>query len=155
MKTGRVRLAEPADAAELARLRALMLEGLGEDPDAGTEWREPCRRDFERRLGDDLVAAVIPRATGGLAACAVGVVYAALPGPTRPDGRQALLVNVVTDLDVRRRGFARACVEMVLAELHDRGVTRIELHASGEGEGMYRTLGFAAPRYPALERLGG
>jgi GNAT superfamily N-acetyltransferase len=47
------------------------------------------------------------------------------------------------DVDVRRRGYARAVVEELLAETKRRGLLRLELHASDAGAPLYESLGFA------------
>lgn len=150
-----LRPAVAADAAELVRLRCVMLADIGEDPERNASWQQACRRTFEQRLGHDLLAVVVPREDGRLAAAAVGVVQVTLPGPQRPDGRTGYLLNVCTDRDMRRRGLARACVRAVLDRFDALGVSRVELHATGHGERLYRELGFAAPPYPGLVRRTG
>jgi ribosomal protein S18 acetylase RimI-like enzyme len=52
------------------------------------------------------------------------------------------IFNICTDPDRRRRGYARACTEALLAWFDDRGATRLDLHASATGQELYRSLGF-------------
>jgi ribosomal protein S18 acetylase RimI-like enzyme len=59
--------------------------------------------------------------------------------------------NVATDPGQRRLGYARGCVDALLAWFRDETPARkISLHATGEGIGIYRSRGFAEPAYPEL-----
>jgi GNAT superfamily N-acetyltransferase len=56
------------------------------------------------------------------------------------------------DPQYRRRGYARACLEALLAWFRDETEARvINLNATGEGIALYRSLGFTEPRYPVLQ----
>ncbi|MFE6134437.1 GNAT family N-acetyltransferase, partial [Streptomyces sp. NPDC056437] len=58
--------------------------------------------------------------------------------------------SVATDRDMRRRGHSRACMEALLAWFEKRGVRKIDLRASSEGEPLYTSLGFARTPDPAM-----
>lgn len=90
-----------------------------------------------------LGAFVVDAPEGGLAACAVGTVERRLPAPAHPAGLFGFVFNVCTDQAHRGRGHARATTEALLAWFAERGVTRVDLHASPEAERLYRRLGFA------------
>ncbi len=47
-----------------------------------------------------------------------------------------------TDARYRGRGFARATTEALLDWFAERGVTRVDLHATPDAEHLYRDLGF-------------
>ncbi|MFD0329118.1 GNAT family N-acetyltransferase [Streptacidiphilus monticola] len=79
---------------------------------------------------------------GRLAACAVGTLEQRLPAPGHPDGLFGFIFNICTDEAHRRRGYARACTEALLDWFDERGATRLDLHASVEGQQLYRSLGF-------------
>lgn len=66
---------------------------------------------------------------------------AAAPG--HPAGRFAFVFNVCTDPRYRGRGLARTTTEALLAWFAERGVTRVDLHATDDAEPLYRSLGFA------------
>ncbi len=152
MPAAPVRRAGPADAAELARLRVLMFASLGEPVNEGLY--ETCVAGFEQRLPDvDGFAAYVverPGAAGRLAACGVGFAEQRLPGPGRPSGLVGHLSCMSTDVDQRRRGHARTVLVALLDWFRERGVGHVDLHASVEGSGLYRSVGFAEPRWPAL-----
>ncbi len=129
--------------AELVRLRAVMFESMGVDA-SDTEWRVACRAHLDERLGDGrVIGAVVDKPRGGgLAASALAELSARLPGPSRPTSSYAYLSSVSTDPVWRRRGMARAAVSLLLDELHRRGMFRTELHATPEGQPLYRSFGF-------------
>ncbi len=137
------RLAVGDDVPELVRLRALMFESLGVNA-SDAEWRVACRAHLDERLGDGrLIGAVVDHPSGGgLVASALAELSTRVPGPSLPTGSYAYLSSVSTDQAWRRRGMARAAVSLLLWELQRRGVYRAELHATPEGEGLYRSFGF-------------
>jgi GNAT superfamily N-acetyltransferase len=89
-----------------------------------------------------LVAFVVDRPGGGLASCVVGVVQTRLGSPGNPDGRSGYVFSVSTDVDARRRGYARAAMEALLDWYRQQGITKIDLRASDDGGPLYESLGF-------------
>jgi GNAT superfamily N-acetyltransferase len=114
-------------------------------------WRDKAEAWFAQRLDDkddpDL----------GVVSCAAGVCDRHAPGPGNPGGVQGLIFNMSTDPRCRRRGYARACLDALLAWFRDATEARvINLNATGDGIALYRSLGFTEPRYPVLQlRLAG
>jgi ribosomal protein S18 acetylase RimI-like enzyme len=146
-----VRFAMRADAPELVRLRGVMFESFGVDT-SDPEWRGRCQAHLEERLADGrLIGAVVdhPQASG-LVASALAEVSTRIPAPSRPTGSYAYVSSVSTDRAWRGRGMARAVVSLLLDELRRRGVRRVELHATPDGEPLYRSFGFL-PRPGAKE----
>ncbi|MEU4130878.1 GNAT family N-acetyltransferase [Streptomyces wuyuanensis] len=146
------RPALPADAEELVRLRAVMLASTARHQDPETGWQAVAVESFRRRLADpegDMAAFVVER-PGGLAACAVGTIEHRIGGPADPTGRTGYVFSVATDPDRRRRGHSRACVEGLLGWFRARGVRRVDLRASAEGEPLYASLGFVRTPDPAM-----
>jgi ribosomal protein S18 acetylase RimI-like enzyme len=150
-----VRRAAAADAAALTRLREVMLSDMGMVA-AGADpgWRDKAEAWFARRLDDkeDFAAFVVEHLDLGVVSCAAGVCDPHAPGPGNPGGVQGLVFNMSTDPQCRRRGYARACLDALLAWFRDETQARvINLNATGDGIGLYRSLGFTEPRYPALQ----
>ncbi|HEV7899298.1 MAG TPA: GNAT family N-acetyltransferase [Planosporangium sp.] len=142
-----VRQANPEDASELVRLRAVMLSSIAGEESAPGAWREAAIRTLHSRLADPdatLVAFVVdsPQQPGALAACVVGVVEDRLGSPDNPTGEMGYVFSVATDPDHRRQGYSRACMQRLLRWYQQRGITRVDLRASAEGEPLYRSLGF-------------
>jgi GNAT superfamily N-acetyltransferase len=150
-----VRRAAAADAAALTRLREVMLSDMGMlAAGADPSWRDKAEAWFARRLDakDDFAAFVVERPDLGVVSCAAGVCDQHAPGPGNPGGVQGLVFNMSTDHQCRGRGYARACLEALLAWFRDDTAARvINLNATGDGIGLYRALGFTEPRYPALQ----
>ncbi|WP_229400253.1 GNAT family N-acetyltransferase [Micromonospora okii] len=142
-----VRRAVVGDAAEVVRLRAVMLASMdGAEPAPGP-WQEAARETLRDRLAepqDALGVFVVdkPDRPGELAAVAVGTIERRLGGPANPSGLTGYVFNVVTDPGYRRRGYSRACLEALLDWYRRRGVGKIDLRASADGEPLYRSLGF-------------
>ncbi|MFE7804491.1 GNAT family N-acetyltransferase [Streptomyces sp. NPDC057430] len=143
------RLATPADAAEIARLRSenILSEPLDE------AWLTACANQLALRLqdGGDARAYVVDSPTGELATCALGLVHAVLPAPKYPKGLAVRIHAVATDPAHRRRGYAKAALAALLDHLEHAGVTLYELYASDGSAPLYESLGFAAD--PALMRM--
>ncbi|MER5635864.1 GNAT family N-acetyltransferase [Kitasatospora sp. NPDC002227] len=148
-----VRLATPDDAPELVRLRALMFaamavaDGREPEPEGPAEWHAVAERELRGRLAAAPVtmpAFVVddPGRPGRLASCAVGTLERRLPAPGHPDGLFGFVFNISTDPGHRRHGYARACTEALLAWFDAHRATRIDLHATTDGQDLYRSLGF-------------
>jgi GNAT superfamily N-acetyltransferase len=155
-----IRRAVAADAAALTSLRELMLSDMGMLAAGGDPgWRDKAEAWFARRLDDkdDFAAFVIEDPGLGVVSCAAGVCDRHAPGPGNPGGVQGLVFNMSTDSRWRRRGCARACLDALPAWFRDETEARvINLHATGDGIALYRSLGFTEPRYPVLQlRLAG
>ncbi|MEV6651013.1 GNAT family N-acetyltransferase [Streptomyces sp. NPDC051219] len=148
------RRATARDAVEVVRLRKVMQDSLaGPHPDVS--WQPASVEALRTKLADpdgDLTAFVVdhPERTGGLAACAVGTIEYRLGGPVNPDGMVGYVFSVATDEDQRRRGYSRACMEGLLGWYRERGVRKIDLRASAQGELLYASLGFVRTPDPAM-----
>ncbi|MGW2632186.1 GNAT family N-acetyltransferase [Streptomyces chattanoogensis] len=147
------RAALPEDAAELVRLRRLMFLAMNGRDEPGS-WERDAEAVARRQLaGPDapLAGFVVDGEGDGaphLAACAVGRIEERLPAPGHPSGRFAFVFNVCTDPRYRGRGYARATTEALLDRFAERGVTRVDLHATDEAEPLYRSLGFTEHATP-------
>lgn len=155
-----VRRATVADAADLARLRVLMLSAMGADVgDETAPWRATSEDWFAERLAgsDDMFAAfVVDDPELGVVSDAVGICQPFAPSPTNVTGTRGEVFNVSTDPRRRRLGYARACLLALLAWFDkETDATLIKLNATSDGVDLYTSLGFEAPRFPALQlRLG-
>ncbi|MCX4551321.1 GNAT family N-acetyltransferase [Streptomyces sp. NBC_01387] len=148
-----IRRATPDDASELVRLRKIMQDSLSPAPDPDVSWQPAAVETLRKRLADptgDLTAFVVDRPDGGLAACVVGTIEYRLGGPGNPHGTSGYVFSVATDEDMRRRGFSRGCMEALLGWFRERGVPKVDLRASSDGEPLYTSLGFVRTPDPAM-----
>ncbi|WP_412075683.1 GNAT family N-acetyltransferase [Streptomyces xanthophaeus] len=112
------RLATPADAAEISRLRS---ENILSEP-LNTFWLDRCTDQLAERLAPegDARAYVVDATDGRLASCALGLVHKVLPAPNYPKGLAVRIHAVATDPDHRRRGHAKAALTALLDHLEAR-----------------------------------
>ena len=136
------RRANPSDAREVVRLAGLMYASMGLVP--SSEWLTYAAAELARRLGDETVAFVVDRSDGGsgLAASGVGLVSVRMPSPNNLSGQVGYIQWVATETALRRQGMGRAVMEALLGWFEQRRVPVVELHATRDGETLYRSLGF-------------
>src|SRR4051812_42823286 len=127
----------------------------GRDVRVDQEWADLCRAELTDRLstGDVLVAMVVDAPDGqGLASCGVGVVDLRLPAPGRLSTRIGHVSSMCTDPQWRRRGYAAAVLDAIVAWLREQGCGRVELAASDDGLPLYQQMGFVEAPNPSLRR---
>jgi GNAT superfamily N-acetyltransferase len=150
-----VRRAVADDAAELTRLREHLFAGMDGVHPEPAQWQQDAIAVLRKRLPEvdgEMAAFVIdaPDRPGMLAACAIGVVDDRLPSPHNASGTTGYVMSVVTDPAYRRRGYSRACMKKLLGWFGERGVLRVGLNASSDGEPLYTELGFAFSGDPMM-----
>jgi predicted GNAT family acetyltransferase len=59
-------------------------------------------------------------------------------------GRQAIIQNVYTEPEWRRRGVAALLIKRIIDWSREEGIGSLVLHASDEGRAVYERLGFIA-----------
>ena len=140
---------------DLDLLTRLRVDFMGEIwPEAGAavdEAATPETADWIRRMMEEgrLLSWLLYEG-GTLRAAASLLLYELPPKPgvRRLNGQE---LNVYTKKEARRRGYGRRLMEHLVAEAGRRGVYQLELHATADGEPLYRQLGFAEPECPWLE----
>jgi GNAT superfamily N-acetyltransferase len=150
-----VRRAGADDAAELTRLREFLFAGLDGVYPEPAQWQQDATAVLRKRLPEDngeMAAFVVdtPDQAGRLASCAIGVIDTRLPSPHNACGETGYVMSVATDPAYRRRGFSRACMKALLGWFGERGITRVMLNASAEGEPLYTELGFGFSGDPMM-----
>ena len=58
------------------------------------------------------------------------------------EGRHAIVINVFTEPDWRRRGLATLLMKQIIGWARAERLNRLVLHASDEGRAVYERLGF-------------
>lgn len=142
-----VRRARVEDAAELTRLRLLMLASADSVPPP--RWTPDCERWFAVRIETDprFAAFVVDDGTGRLLSSAVGQYTHRMPRPGQGP-HVGEIASVATDPAHRRRGHARQVVTAVHEWLTAAGCGQIHLTASPDGEALYGSLGYTHPTGP-------
>ncbi|MER6028015.1 GNAT family N-acetyltransferase [Streptomyces sp. NPDC001851] len=153
------RRAVPEDAEEVLRLRQVMIDSLGRPGGSRAGgWHADSLPVLRERLGEedgDFAAFVVDRRDrpGALAALVAGTVDYRIGKPGNPRGRVGYVFSVATDPEARRRGYARACMEELLAWFRERGAGQVLLTASPEAEPLYASLGFTRDPDPSMRLL--
>lgn len=153
MRRMSARPAQVEDAPEVVRLAGLMFTSIGfEIPDW---WVQVAREEFVKRLGRDVGTYVVDRPAGGLVASGCAVLSERLPTPRSRTNRVSYIGWVATDPDQRGRGHGTAIIEALVEWSRSQGAAMIELHATTDGEGVYRRLGFSEGPSIGLRRPAG
>ena len=61
------------------------------------------------------------------------------------------ILNMYTVPEERRKGYSAVILQELIDEAGRRGISKISLHTSKDGEKLYRKFGFIEPHYPVLE----
>lgn len=61
------------------------------------------------------------------------------------------ILNMFTIPVARRNGISAMILQQLINEARNRGISKISLHTSKDGEKLYRKFGFSEPVYPVLE----
>ncbi len=140
-----IRTAEISDIEALLRLRGVMFKAMNANA-ASEQWEGACRQILLDGLtSGDLIAAVAVTNDGSIVASGVAAVHRWLPSPANPSGLKGYIGSMATDRKRRRQGIGRRVADALVEALHHRGITEIELQATEDGEGIYRSLGFSSP----------
>lgn len=149
------------DEREIARLRILMINDLWGPPNPGP-WDDAAVAGIRAWLIEPATAATATAATTtavfvvdapdgpGLAASVIGAIEELLPSERNPTGRLGYVYGVATDTRHRRRGYSRLAMTALLDWYTERGISRVDLHASEFGDALYRELGFEDSHGTAL-----
>ena len=158
-----VRRAEARDAAELVRLRHGMFLAMAERATDDrprevddTSWYAAAITEVEQQMSHGVLAAfVVDERDGGatLVAAAIATLHRHLPGPAFPRGLRGSVSSVFVEEACRRQGLARLVVSAGLEWLDEQGAELVDLHATPQALGLYRSLGFVERSAPSLRRL--
>jgi GNAT superfamily N-acetyltransferase len=145
-----IRIATLDDVDELVRLRQVMFDEM-DHPAGDPAWREACAEFLRETMIAGTTVSLVAGDGDRLVSCGTGVTFRRVPGPANPSGRYGYIQSVVTERPWRGQGLARAVVAGLLDWYRQRGIHRVDLHATGDGEPIYRSLGFTLePAYPEM-----
>jgi GNAT superfamily N-acetyltransferase len=148
-----IRQARVEDAPVIAWHRARMFQDMGElSPAAFEELRKQTEIWTESALssGEYIGWLGIPKTRPDVIAGGAGIqLRRVAPHPCRPPrdgaiakGRHAIVLNVFTEPEWRRRGLALLLMQELIRWVQDEQLDRLVLHASAEARPLYERLGF-------------
>ncbi|MEW1923963.1 GNAT family N-acetyltransferase [Streptomyces sp. NPDC088360] len=123
--------------------------------ESDTGWHAESLPVVREKLADpegDFAAFVVDRPgdPGKLVALVVGTLEYRIGRAGNPRGVVGCVFSVATDPGQRRRGYARACMEVLLDWFRERGAGSVDLNASAEAEPLYASLGFVRKPDPSM-----
>ena len=105
-----------------------------------------------RALGDGSYHHWLALDGSGRVAGGGGVLLSPWPAnPKDPCTQRAVILNVYTEPESRKRGIARQIMRTILAWVREHGFHSVNLHASAEGRALYEKLGFEATNEMGLK----
>ena len=119
-----------------------MGEGTVEELDGMVEVAGPW---LARALADGTYRHWLAVDASGRVAGGGGVMLNPWPAnPKDPCTHRAIILNVYTEAEFRKRGIAQQVMMTILDWLKGQGFRAVNLHASPEGRPLYEKLGFSA-----------
>jgi GNAT superfamily N-acetyltransferase len=151
-----IRLATRGDLDIISDHRARMFSDMGElPPDVfetfRTQSKDTLHRLFERNEYVGWLAS--PHDEPEKIVAGAGVTLRDVAPHPQPDasgkfnivgGRQAIIQNVYTETEWRRRGLGTLLMKEIISWSQKTGIDSLALHASVEGRPLYEKLGFVA-----------
>ena len=141
-----IREAAPSESAIILHHRRSMFRDMGEGTvEELDRMVEVARPWLARALGDGsyhhwLALDGLGRVAGG-----GGVLLSPWPAnPKDPCTQRAVILNVYTEPEFRKRGIARQIMRTILVWVKQQGLRSVNLHASDQGRLLYEKLGFEA-----------
>ena len=141
-----IREAAPSESAIILHHRRSMFRDMGEgtveELDRMVEVAGPW---LARALADGSYRHWLALDGSGRVAGGGGVLMCPWPAnPKDPCTERAVILNVYTEPEFRKRGIARQIMLTILERLKEQGLRAVNLHASAEGRPLYEKLGFEA-----------
>ncbi|RJP27139.1 MAG: GNAT family N-acetyltransferase [Actinobacteria bacterium] len=136
-----IRTALPRDAADLVRLRAIMLEQVIGGPPSPQDMK--IMEDYFRDWDYEDPVCLVAEEDGEVFGCISSSFNRLFPSPKNPSGMQAEIHNLAVYEEHRGKGIGRALLASILRECRERNVGRISLYATGMGRPLYESFGFS------------
>ncbi len=138
-----IRKATVADLATIMRHRRGMFSDMGFCDDAALDAMEATSAPFiTAGLKKGSYRAWLAEANGTVVAGGGLLIVGHPSAPHDPSPRRAWILNMYTEPEYRRRGFAKAIVETIVVWCRTQGFASVSLHASDAGRHLYELVGF-------------
>ena len=143
-----IREATESDIPELVRQRRLMFESMGyEDFHKLQSTSDLSSKFFLEQILNNKFYGWVAITKKGTIVCNAGVIIDHHPpGPNNLTGKIAYIFNLYTLPEFRCQGIARKIMETVLEWTKERAISIVTLHATDDGEKLYKSIGFTQSR---------
>jgi len=139
-----LRRASASDTEALVELRMRMFEEtaleVGTAPEQGLE--RATRDYFAQEPAKRLCESWVVEVEGTLVAAGTIALFRRPPYPGNLAGHEAYLFNMYTVPEHRRKGYARAIFESLMAFAREQGYGKVWLHSTHAGRQLYESSGF-------------
>lgn len=146
--------AQSHDIPSLVELRIEFLEEYWskQSPDLRLPLEESLRTYFSEKLENNSYLCFIAKNENQVAGIG-GLVVRQQPGSFKnPSGRFGYLMNMYTRPEFRRKGICKHLLGLLLEDARAQNVTAFELHATPEGEIVYKQEGFLLHGEPTYRK---
>jgi GNAT superfamily N-acetyltransferase len=142
----KIREAMPGEAAIILHHRRSMFRDMGEGTvEELDRMVEAARPWLARALADGSYRHWLALDSSNHAVGGGGVLLCPWPAnPKDPCTQRAVILNVYTEPEFRKRGVARQVMLVILGWLKAQGLRAANLHSSQEGRHLYEKMGFEA-----------
>jgi len=138
-----VREGNVSDIPDIARHRRRMCEDMNYTDTDALSAMEALTADYlQKAIPDGSFRAWLACDNGRIVAGGALVISPWPPHAYDLDCRRAMILNIYTEPEYRRRGIARQVMERIIAWCRQEGFVRVSLHASEHGRHLYESLGF-------------
>lgn len=100
---------------------------------------------FLQAMSQGAFIAWLAKQDGKVVATSGMVIWQIPPNNSTKTGRMGYILNMYTTPELRRQGIGTVLLEKMIDEAKSLGLSRVHLHASKLGEGVYRKRGFTEP----------
>jgi GNAT superfamily N-acetyltransferase len=141
-----IRQARQSDSDIILHHRRSMFRDMGEGTvEELDRMVEVARPWLERAMADDSYHHWLALDASGGIVGGGGVLLSSWPAsPKDPCTQRAVILNVYTEPDFRKRGIAGLVVRTIVEWLKQKGLRSANLHSSKGGRALYEKLGFEA-----------
>ncbi len=142
-----------SDIETLIEYRIIFLYEAQGRPDEALELnlRKSLKEYFSKALESDTYTSYIAEYEGKCVGFS-GMVFREQPGNFEiPNGKTGYILNMFTLKEYRNNGIASLLFQKLIDEAKQRNLDRLELHATLDGEPIYRQFGFNEPHDKVLE----
>lgn len=125
----------------------------GHSPEAIDDLRKQLTAYFSKATADGTCISFIAKCDGLVAG--IGSVHLReMPGNFKnPSGKWGYIMNMYTIPAFRRNGICNRILDLLVEEGTKNGVTAFELHATSEGEFVYKQNGFEIHNEPTYRKF--
>lgn len=97
---------------------------------------------LEKSITNNTSIIFIAEEGGKILSSAMAVLYESLPMTYTPNGKCSIIYNVYTIAEYRNKGLAKKLLNMLLDDLHAKGVEEVLIKYTDAGKKVYEKLGF-------------